>query len=433
MLDDFFTRAILAGIGVALVAGPLGCFIVWRRLAYFGDTLSHAALLGVALAFLFEINITIAVFGVSACVSIALLLLQKQGTLSSDALLGLLAHSALALGLVALAFMTWIRMDLMGFLFGDILAVSQMDIAVIWLGGAVVLAVLAVIWRPLFAATINRELAEAEGMNPETGQHHLHVADGGGDRHFHEDRRRTADHRDADHTGRHRAPLFVRPRADGADGSDHRRGGGGGRSVRLARMGHACRPQHRGGGAVPVHPVADACLLPPFAEACRHGAARDRPPERNPAMNEHVHETADLTKNQTLVMGALTRSKGPLSAYTILDQLRDNGFRAPLQVYRALDKLVEFGLVHRLESLNAFVACRHPGCDGDDTIAFMICEKCGQVNEITDNAPCQAAEAAGGRGKFCAQENNHRTARHLPHVPGGVTPWPCPTGSLYSC
>lgn len=167
MLDDFFTRAILAGIGVALVTGPLGCFIVWRRLAYFGDTLSHAALLGVALSFLFEINITLAVFGVSACVSIALLLLQKRATLSADALLGLLAHSALALGLVALAFMTWIRMDLMGFLFGDILAVSKTDIAVIWLGGVVVLAILAAIWRPLFAATVNRELAEAEGMNPE--------------------------------------------------------------------------------------------------------------------------------------------------------------------------------------------------------------------------------------------------------------------------
>lgn len=167
MLDDFFTRALIAGIGVALVAGPLGCFIVWRRLAYFGDTLSHAALLGVALAFLFEINITLAVFAVSACVSIALMLLQKRATLSADALLGLLAHSALALGLVVLAFMTWVRMDLMGFLFGDILAVSRTDIAVIWLGGALVLAVLAAIWRPLFAATVNRELAEAEGMNPE--------------------------------------------------------------------------------------------------------------------------------------------------------------------------------------------------------------------------------------------------------------------------
>lgn len=101
-------------------------------------------------------------------------------------------------------------------------------------------------------------------------------------------------------------------------------------------------------------------------------------------MNEHVHFHQDLTKNQSLVMGALTRSEGPLSAYTILDQLRDEGFRAPLQVYRALDKLVEFGLVHRLESLNAFVACRHPGCDGHETIAFMICKTCGQVNEITD-------------------------------------------------
>lgn len=167
MLDDFFTRAIMAGIGVALVAGPLGCFIVWRRLAYFGDTLSHAALLGVALAFLFEINITVAVFAVSACVSIALLLLQKRATLSSDALLGLLAHASLAVGLVVLAFMTWIRVDLMGFLFGDILAVSKSDIAVIWLGGALVLAILIFIWRPLFAATVNLELAQAENMHPE--------------------------------------------------------------------------------------------------------------------------------------------------------------------------------------------------------------------------------------------------------------------------
>ena len=149
MLDDFFTRALIAGAGVALVAGPLGCFIVWRRLAYFGDTLSHAALLGVALAFLFEVNITIAVFGVSICVSLALLLLQKRATLSSDAILGLLSHSALAIGLVALAFMTWVRVDLMGFLFGDILAVTRADIAVIWAGGALVLLVLVLVWRSL--------------------------------------------------------------------------------------------------------------------------------------------------------------------------------------------------------------------------------------------------------------------------------------------
>ncbi|WP_375588746.1 Fur family transcriptional regulator [Hoeflea alexandrii] len=121
-------------------------------------------------------------------------------------------------------------------------------------------------------------------------------------------------------------------------------------------------------------------------------------------MSEHVHEAMDLTKNQSLVMGALTRSKGPLSAYTILDQLRDNGFRAPLQVYRALDKLVEFGMVHRLESLNAFVACSHPGCDGDNTIAFMICEKCGQVNEITDNALAKRVKQLAGDASFALKK-----------------------------
>ncbi len=167
MLDDFFVRALLAGIGVAVVAGPLGCFIVWRRLAYFGDTLSHAALLGVALALLFEVNFTIAVFMVSALVSLALLMLQRRATLSSDSLLGLLSHSALALGLVVLAFMTWVRVDLMGILFGDILAVSTTDIAIIYGGGIAVLTVLSLIWNSLFASTVNRELAEAEGLHPE--------------------------------------------------------------------------------------------------------------------------------------------------------------------------------------------------------------------------------------------------------------------------
>ena len=95
------------------------------------------------------------------------MLLQKRATLSSDALLGLLAHASLAVGLVVLAFMTWVRIDLMGFLFGDILALSKTDIAIIWLGGAVVISILAMIWRPLFAATVNPELAEAEGQNPE--------------------------------------------------------------------------------------------------------------------------------------------------------------------------------------------------------------------------------------------------------------------------
>ena len=167
MLDDFFSRALIAGVGVALGAGPLGCYIVWRRLAYFGDTLSHAALLGVALALLFQVNITLSVFLVSVFASLALVLLQRRITLSADALLGLLAHSALAVGMVALSFMSWVRVDLMGFLFGDILAVTPFDIAVIWGGGLFVLLILVVFWQSLFAATVNLELAQAEGMKPE--------------------------------------------------------------------------------------------------------------------------------------------------------------------------------------------------------------------------------------------------------------------------
>lgn len=167
MLDDFFTRAIVAGIGLALTTGPLGCFIVWRRMAYFGDTMAHSALLGVALALLFEINLMVGVFSVAALVSVALLFLQKRGALSTDALLGILSHSTLAIGLVMVAFMSWVRIDLLGFLFGDILAVSSTDIAFIYGGGALVIAALAFLWRPLLASTVNAELAEVEGLRPD--------------------------------------------------------------------------------------------------------------------------------------------------------------------------------------------------------------------------------------------------------------------------
>lgn len=167
MLDDFFTRAIIAGVGIALAAGPLGCFVVWRRMAYFGDTMAHSALLGVAFAFLFQINLVAGVFVVAGLASLVLILLQRQEALSTDALLGILSHSMLAIGLVMVAFMTNVRFDLMGFLFGDILAVSATDIALIWGGGAVVLGVLAYLWRPLLAATVNPDIAEAEGLRPE--------------------------------------------------------------------------------------------------------------------------------------------------------------------------------------------------------------------------------------------------------------------------
>ncbi|MBN9309548.1 metal ABC transporter permease [Devosia sp.] len=166
MLEDFFTRALIAGIGLALVTGPLGCFIVWRRMSYFGDTMAHSALLGVALSLVAQVNVTLGVFVIAAAVAGALLLLQRRNTLSTDALLGILSHSALAIGLVV-AFLSGIRVDLMGFLFGDILAVSVADIAVIWIGGAVILGALVLMWRPLLAATVNADIAEAEGMRPE--------------------------------------------------------------------------------------------------------------------------------------------------------------------------------------------------------------------------------------------------------------------------
>lgn len=167
MLDDFFIRAILAGVGLALVAGPLGCFVIWRRMAYFGDTMAHSALLGVALSLMFNINLMVSVFIVAAGVSLALLALQKRGALSADALLGILSHATLAIGLVLTAFLTWVRFDLMSYLFGDILAVGEADIDIIWGGGILVILALVKLWRPLLAATVNPELAEAEGLEPE--------------------------------------------------------------------------------------------------------------------------------------------------------------------------------------------------------------------------------------------------------------------------
>ena len=167
MFDDFFIRALIAGLGVALVTGPLGCFVIWRRLSFFGDTLSHSALLGVTLAVSFDINIAFSVFIISSAVALILLKLQKTTNLPGDALLGLLAHSSLAVGLVVIGFLSFIRFDIMGLLFGDILPVTENDLIIIWVGGAIILFVLKLIWKPLFASTVNYELADAEGMKPE--------------------------------------------------------------------------------------------------------------------------------------------------------------------------------------------------------------------------------------------------------------------------
>lgn len=167
MLDDFFFRAILAGVGMALITGPLGCFIVWRRMAYYGDTLAHAALLGVAMALILDTGLVFSVFVVCVALSMLLMWLRRLALLPGDALLGLMAHTALAFGLVALALFTTVKVDLNGLLFGDILAVSKFDLAVIWAGGAGILGVLALIWRQLFAASVNSDLVKAEGGHPQ--------------------------------------------------------------------------------------------------------------------------------------------------------------------------------------------------------------------------------------------------------------------------
>ena len=168
MLDDFFVRALLGGIGIALIAGPLGCNGVWRRLAYFGDTLAHASILGVVAAVVSDISVTLAVFIVAALVALLLLFLQRRTVVSTDALLGLLAHGTLALGLVALSLIGNRGVDLMALLFGDILAISKQDVLIIYLAAAGLCAVLLLLWRPMFASTVSAELAEAEGMRPRT-------------------------------------------------------------------------------------------------------------------------------------------------------------------------------------------------------------------------------------------------------------------------
>ena len=167
MFDDFFIRALVAGLGIAIVTGPLGCFIIWRRLSYFGDTLAHSALLGVTLAYSLEFNIALSVFIISSFIALILIDLQKRTNLPGDALLGLLAHSSLAIGLVVIGFLSFIRFDIMGLLFGDILAVTVDDLLIIGIGGPLILLILKLIWKSLFASTVNYELAEAEGLKPD--------------------------------------------------------------------------------------------------------------------------------------------------------------------------------------------------------------------------------------------------------------------------
>ena len=165
MLDDFLLKAVIAGVGVAIVAAPLGCFIVWRRMSYFGATIAHSGLLGVAVGLLLAIDLTIGVIAVAVALGAILTLLQRSTTLPSDTILGILAHVALAGGLIASSALGGNRFDLMGYLFGDILAVNEHDLMWIYGGGMIILGVTAWIWRPLLAISVHEELARAEGVN----------------------------------------------------------------------------------------------------------------------------------------------------------------------------------------------------------------------------------------------------------------------------
>lgn len=164
MFDDFLVRAAFAGVGVALAAGPLGCFIIWRRMAYFGDATAHAALLGVALALALSISVFAAVLAVSLLLGLSVSRLSARGV-PVDTLLGVFAHGGLAVGLVVVSLMPGAQVDLMGILLGDILAVGKADLVVIWAGAGLVAGLLAWRWSGLLTATLNADLAQASGID----------------------------------------------------------------------------------------------------------------------------------------------------------------------------------------------------------------------------------------------------------------------------
>jgi zinc transport system permease protein len=165
IMIEFLLPSIFAGLGIALIAGPLGSFVVWRKMAYFGDTLAHASLMGIALGFLLDVNLYLAL--VVCCLALAFLLvtLQKQQQVATDTLLGILAHSSLSLGLVAVSFLDDVRIDLMSYLFGDLLAVTPVDLIYIYSGVVAVSMVLAIFWRSLLATTVSEDLAAVDGHN----------------------------------------------------------------------------------------------------------------------------------------------------------------------------------------------------------------------------------------------------------------------------
>lgn len=164
-MDEFLWRAGAAGLGLAVIAGPLGSFVVWRRLAFFGDALAHSALLGLALGFVLQVEPAIAIAVLCAAFALILTGLLSRAKLPPDTLLSIAAFTTLSLGLIALAFVETLRVDLISYLFGDILSVTRGDVALVWGGALLALAVLVAIWRPLLAASVDEDLARVEGID----------------------------------------------------------------------------------------------------------------------------------------------------------------------------------------------------------------------------------------------------------------------------
>ncbi|WED20921.1 zinc ABC transporter permease subunit ZnuB [Vibrio sp. JC009] len=162
---EFLMPAILAGLGIAIIAGPLGSFVVWRQMAYFGDTLAHASLLGIAMGLLLDINLYLALVVCCLALAVVLVILQKRSSVGTDTLLGILAHSSLSLGMVAISLLDNVRIDLMSYLFGDLLSVSPDDLGFIYLGVVVISLILFKLWHALLSATVSEELAAVEGIN----------------------------------------------------------------------------------------------------------------------------------------------------------------------------------------------------------------------------------------------------------------------------
>lgn len=163
-MDDFLVRALLAGVGIAAVAGPYGCLLVWRRMAFFGDALAHGALLGVSLGVILGVSPTVALIVFCTLAAVVIALGEQQRSLPSDTVLAIVSHTALAMGLVAVSFLETVRVDLMSYLVGDILSVSDADLLTVGIGAVVGLAGLALLWRPALKIVINEDLARIDGV-----------------------------------------------------------------------------------------------------------------------------------------------------------------------------------------------------------------------------------------------------------------------------